>query len=119
MSISLCLSKRDKKDSRHLPRITQTHMTDLATASAAITLTPVDFSDRTLANGLRVLLVEDHRTPSVAINVGYRVGGKDDPPGRSGFAHLFEHLMFKSTRRMPSEFLDRLKIGRASCRERV
>jgi zinc protease len=83
-------------------------MTDLATASAAITLTPVDFSDRTLANGLRVLLVEDHRTPSVSINVGYRVGGKDDPPGRSGFAHLFEHLMFKGTSDTAPETIDRL-----------
>ena len=79
-----------------------------ATASAAISLTPVDFSDRTLANGLRVLLVEDHRTPSVAINVGYRVGGKDDPPGRSGFAHLFEHLMFKGTSDTAPETIDRL-----------
>src|SRR5476649_2557364 len=83
-------------------------MTVSATASAAISLTPVDFSDRTLTNGLRVLLVEDHRTPSVAINVGYRVGGKDDPPGRSGFAHLFEHLMFKGTKNTRPETIDRL-----------
>ena len=77
-------------------------------ARAAITLAPIDFSDRTLPNGLRVLLVEDHRTPTVAINVGYRVGGKDDPPGRSGFAHLFEHLMFKGTANTAPETMDRL-----------
>ncbi|MFN2460325.1 MAG: M16 family metallopeptidase [Candidatus Velthaea sp.] len=77
-------------------------------ASAAIALAPIDFSDRTLPNGLRVLLVEDHRTPTVAINVGYRVGGKDDPPGRSGFAHLFEHLMFKGTAHTAPETMDRL-----------
>jgi zinc protease len=77
-------------------------------ARAPLSLTPIDFTDRTLANGLRVLLVEDHRSPSVAINVGYRVGGKDDPPGRSGFAHLFEHLMFKGTANTPPETLDRL-----------
>ena len=46
--------------------------------------------------------------PSVAINVAYRVGGKDDPPGRSGFAHLFEHLMFKGTQRTGPETIDRL-----------
>ncbi len=69
---------------------------------------PIDFTDRTLPNGLRVLLVEDHRVPSVAINVGYRVGGKDDPPGRSGFAHLFEHLMFKGTKNTRPETIDRL-----------
>jgi zinc protease len=73
-----------------------------------IALAPIDFTDRTLANGLRVLLVDDHRSPSVAINVGYRVGGKDDPLGRSGFAHLFEHLMFKGTANTAPETMDRL-----------
>ena len=77
-------------------------------ASAAIALPPIGFTDRTLPNGLRVLLVEDHRSPFVAINVGYRVGGKDDPPGRSGFAHLFEHLMFKGTANTAPETMDRL-----------
>lgn len=66
------------------------------------------FTDRTLANGLRVLALEDHALPTVAIQVWYRVGSKDDPAGRSGFAHLFEHLMFKSTKRMPPETIDRL-----------
>jgi len=77
-------------------------------SGAAIAVAPIDFTDRTLPNGLRVLLVEDHRVPSVAINVGYRVGGKDDPPGRSGFAHLFEHLMFKGTKNTRPETIDRL-----------
>jgi zinc protease len=75
---------------------------------AATAVAPIECTDRTLPNGLRVLLVEDHRVPSVAINVGYRVGGKDDPPGRSGFAHLFEHLMFKGTKNTRPETIDRL-----------
>ncbi len=79
-----------------------------STPGGTIAVAPIDFLDRTLSNGLRVLLVEDHRVPSVAINVGYRVGGKDDPPGRSGFAHLFEHLMFKGTRNTSPETIDRL-----------
>jgi zinc protease len=79
-----------------------------ASPSAAIAVPPLNFSDRRLANGLRVLLFEDHRVPSVAIHVGYRVGGKDDPPGRSGFAHLFEHLMFKGTANTGAETIDRL-----------
>ncbi|MDB5029011.1 MAG: peptidase, partial [Candidatus Eremiobacteraeota bacterium] len=66
------------------------------------------YVDRTLANGLRAILVPDRRVPSVAINVAYRVGGKDDPLGRSGFAHLFEHLMFKGTSRTVPETMDRL-----------
>jgi zinc protease len=66
------------------------------------------FTDRTLANGLRVLSVEDHSSPTVAIQVWYHVGSKDDPEHRSGFAHLFEHIMFKSTKNMKSEMMDRL-----------
>src|SRR2546423_13306049 len=83
------------------------------------------FRERTLPNGLRVLSVIDKSSPTVTINVWYHVGSKDDPDHRSGFAHLFEHIMFKSTRNMKAEMMDRLtedvggKIGRASCRERV
>ena len=66
------------------------------------------FTDRTLANGLRVLAAADRSSPTVAIQVWYHVGSKDDPQRRSGFAHLFEHIMFKSTKNMKSEMLDRL-----------
>lgn len=51
----------------------------------------------TLANGLRVLMVEDHSAPVVNLQVWYHVGSKDERPGRTGFAHLFEHLMFKGS----------------------
>jgi len=78
------------------------------TARAADSIPPLKFQQRTLANGLQWIWLEDHATPTVAVQVWYRVGSKDDPAGRSGFAHLFEHLMFKSTKRMPNEFLDRL-----------
>ncbi|HTW84268.1 MAG TPA: pitrilysin family protein [Candidatus Sulfotelmatobacter sp.] len=84
-------------------------MTALPTISAAsIAVAPLRFADRTLPNGLRAILVPDRRVPAVAINVAYRVGGKDDPPGRSGFAHLFEHLMFKGTSDTAPETIDRL-----------
>jgi zinc protease len=66
------------------------------------------FTDRSLANGLRVLSAPDHSSPTVAIQVWYHVGSKDDPLNRSGFAHLFEHIMFKSTKNMKSEMMDRL-----------
>jgi zinc protease len=69
---------------------------------------PLQFTQRTLANGLQVIALEDHRSPTVSVQVWYHVGSKDDPPGRSGFAHLFEHMMFKSTRYMKSEQMDRL-----------
>lgn len=66
------------------------------------------FTDRTLPNGMRVLSAPDHSSPTVAIQVWYHVGSKDDPDKRSGFAHLFEHIMFKSTKNMKSEMMDRL-----------
>jgi zinc protease len=68
----------------------------------------LDYRTRTLANGLKVYSIEDHSSPTVSIQMWYHVGSKDDPQGRSGFAHLFEHLMFKSTKNMKSEMLDRL-----------
>ncbi len=80
----------------------------LTIPASAIDVAPISYADRTLPNGLRAILIPDRRVPSVAINVVYRVGGKDDPPGRSGFAHLFEHLMFKGTAHTVPETLDRL-----------
>ena len=68
----------------------------------------MNYRERTLANGMRVLSVVDKSSPTVAINVWYHVGSKDDPDHRSGFAHLFEHIMFKSTKNMKAEMMDRL-----------
>ena len=81
-----------------------------AAAGAADTLTipPIAFKQRTLANGLQVIAIEDHTSPTVAVQVWYHVGSKDDPAGRSGFAHLFEHLMFKATKHLKAEQFDRL-----------
>jgi len=81
----------------------------IQTAGLAQTRMPqLKFTDRTLPNGLRVLSAPDHASPTVAIQVWYHVGSKDDPDKRSGFAHLFEHIMFKSTKNMKSEMMDRL-----------
>src|SRR5678809_1060671 len=52
------------------------------------------YTQFTLPNGLHVILHEDHSTPIVAVNVWYHVGSAREKPGRTGFAHLFEHLMF-------------------------
>ncbi len=76
---------------------------------AAETAVPkVDYHLRTLPNGLKVFSIRDPSTANVAVQMWYGVGSKNDPAGRSGFAHLFEHLMFKGTRDMPPEFFDRL-----------
>jgi hypothetical protein len=58
----------------------------------------IPFEKYTLPNGLEVILVEDHSVPIVAVDVWYHVGSGDEVPGRSGFAHLFEHMMFQGTK---------------------
>ena len=77
-------------------------------AAAQVTVAPLDIKERTLNNGMRIATVRDTSTPTVSIHVWYDVGGKDDPPVRSGFAHMFEHMMFKATKNMPDEKMDRL-----------
>src|SRR5688500_11209506 len=57
----------------------------------------IRFTDTKLANGLRVILSEDHTAPVYSIVVHYMVGSKDERKGRTGFAHLFEHMMFKGS----------------------
>jgi zinc protease len=64
---------------------------------------PLPFKVATLKNGLKVITLEDHRAPVVTVQVWYRVGSKDEPKGKSGFAHLFEHLMFKGSKNVPAE----------------
>jgi zinc protease len=79
-----------------------------AQPAAQVVAPRIDYHLRVLPNGLKVFSVLDKTTPNVTVQVWYGVGAKDDPAGRSGFAHLFEHLMFKGSRDMPPEFLDRL-----------
>jgi predicted Zn-dependent peptidase len=73
-----------------------------ATALAQSALKPVPFSDTRLSNGLRVIISEDHYAPVFAIAVSYGVGSKDERAGRTGFAHLFEHMMFKGSENIGS-----------------
>lgn len=79
-----------------------------APAEAGVRIEPLGFQSRRLANGLTVYSLRDPSTTNVTVQVWYRVGSKDDPEGRSGFAHLFEHMMFKATRNLPEETFDRL-----------
>ena len=74
----------------------------VATPSGQSAIRPIEFSDTRLANGLRVIIAEDHYAPVFAIAVSYAVGSKDERPGRTGFAHLFEHMMFKGSENVGS-----------------
>src|SRR5690606_12217369 len=76
-----------------------------ADASAAATV-DIAYEEFTLPNGLRVLVHTDRKAPIVAVNVWYHVGSKDEPRGRTGFAHLFEHLMFNGSENHRGEYFD-------------
>ncbi len=62
-----------------------------------------------LANGLTVIVHEDHKAPIVAVSTWYNVGSKDEPQGKTGFAHLFEHLMFNGSENLPEDYFQYLQ----------
>ena len=62
-----------------------------------------------LANGLTVIVHEDHKAPVVAVSAWYNVGSKDEPPGKDGYAHLFEHLMFTGSDNLPGDYFKYLQ----------
>lgn len=71
----------------------------------------IPFESYILPNGLTVILSVDHTTPTVAVNVWYHVGSKNEQPGRTGFAHLFEHIMFTGSGHVPYGLHDKLTEG--------
>ena len=85
----------------------------LALAAVLLLLTPVtyaavrppklDYTTTMLPNGMQVVLLEDHSTPIVHLQMWYHVGSKNERPGRTGFAHFFEHMMFKGSKNVESE----------------
>ena len=80
-----------------------------APASAQTASVPkIAFKQRTLANGLKVIAIRDASTPDVMVSMWYDVGSKHDPEGRSGFAHLFEHILSRKTVNMPYNAINRM-----------
>jgi zinc protease len=71
----------------------------------------LEFTTHKLANGLQVILLEEHEVPVINLQVWYHVGGKDEQPGRTGFAHLFEHLMFKGSAHVGTDEHSRIIEG--------
>jgi len=71
----------------------------------------IPFERMTLPNGLEVILAPDHTVPQVAVDVWYHVGSKNEVPGRTGFAHMFEHVMFTGSGHVPYGMHDRLTEG--------
>ena len=72
----------------------------------------IPYEEFVLENGLKVLVHEDHKTPIVALNVWYHVGSKNEKPGKTGFAHLFEHLMFGGSEHLNGSYIEAMeRIG--------
>src|SRR5690242_910545 len=69
----------------------------------------IPFQKYTLDNGLTLIVHEDHKAPIVSINIWYHVGSKNEKPGKSGFAHLFEHLMFNGSEHFNTDYFKALE----------
>jgi len=74
----------------------------------------IPFKEFTLDNGLRLIVHEDHKAPIVAVNIWYHVGSRNERPGQTGYAHLFEHLMFQGSQNSGGEYLEILEKAGAT-----
>ena len=74
----------------------------------------IDFETYRLANGLQVIFHEDHKLPVVHVNLWYHVGSKNEQPGKTGFAHLFEHMMFEGSRNVKGEYISLMERAGAN-----
>jgi zinc protease len=81
----------------------RTAAASVGSAPARTTAPRLNFAVSALPNGLKLVTLEDHHAPVVTLQIWYHVGSKDEPKGKFGFAHLFEHLMFKGSKHVPSE----------------
>jgi len=89
-------------------------MTTIATAQKGEKLPPIKYQEIMLKNGLRVIMHIDKSTPIVAVNLWYHVGSKNEVPGRTGFAHLFEHMMFQGSKHYDNDYFTPLQEAGAS-----
>src|SRR5438128_3639075 len=69
----------------------------------------IPYTKFVLKNGLTLVVHEDHKAPIVAVNVWYHVGSKNEKPGKTGFAHLFEHLMFGGSEHLKTRYIDAME----------
>jgi predicted Zn-dependent peptidase len=85
------------------------HAADPAPLSDLVKLVNIPHQDFTLKNGLRVIVHTDRKAPVVAVSIWYGVGSKHEPKGKTGFAHLFEHLMFNGSENAPGDYFEPLQ----------
>jgi zinc protease len=98
------------------PRTCHTGNTVTAVTSSAQSGKLFDYREKDLSNGLKVITLEDFTMPVVAVQVFYHVGSKNEQPGRHGFAHMFEHMMFRGTDKLgPTDFFDLVQRVGGEC----
>ena len=83
---------------------------DVQARSGQAAQVEIKYDEFTLPNGLRVIVHTDRKAPIVAVNLWYHVGSKNEQPGRTGFAHLFEHLMFQGSENHRSEYFEPFEL---------
>jgi zinc protease len=93
---------------RHLPRVLLSILV-LAVLATAQSNIDIPYQKFVLDNGLTLIVHEDHKAPIVAVNLWYHVGSKNEKAGRTGFAHLFEHLMFGGSQHAPGSYIKALE----------
>jgi zinc protease len=91
------------------PALAKAKAADPAPIADLVKAVDIPYQAFTLDNGLRVIVHEDRKAPVVAVSVWYRVGSKHEPKGKTGFAHLFEHLMFNGSENAPGDFFEPLQ----------
>jgi zinc protease len=91
------------------PAFAKAKAADPAPIADLVKAVDIPYEAFTLDNGLRVIVHEDRKAPVVAVSVWYRVGSKHEPKGKTGFAHLFEHLMFNGSENAPNDFFEPLQ----------
>lgn len=91
------------------PALAQSRASAPAPVADLVKAVDIPYEAFTLDNGLRVIVHEDRKAPVVAVSVWYRVGSKHEPVGKTGFAHLFEHLMFNGSENAPGDFFEPLQ----------
>lgn len=94
--MTICFSKRDLLRQLFVA-VALTAASAMASSAQSLSIPPIPIDTFTLSNGLQVIVSEDHSTPLVSVQVWYDVGSAHEAEGRSGFAHLFEHMLFEET----------------------
>ena len=89
-------------------------MTSMVSAQKSEKLPPIKYKEITLKNGLRVIMHVDKSTPIVAVNLWYHVGSKNEVEGKTGFAHLFEHMMFQGSKHYDKDYFGPLQEAGAN-----